>query len=956
MANTNIEAFDDYDQMMSQSESNGWELKLQYAKEFYALREQMALRSNLKELENEISRHRQGTEARMAAEKAYAAKVAQINQEAASRTAAYRAQRYKAASLEEKQQILQDTMQTLQAKMSAIDSELLYRSQRGGELSELEKQQIAQLKAAKLRAEEEYRTVQQQNLQILKSENYKQINAVRENLMNLKYDFTGSIGDLLRSMAQVDVKSLNAGIKKSVAEHKKQLAELEAEYERKKAAGEDTTEIENDIQNMKKDTFKEELAQVVTDAIVQTKSDYDKAFTEAENMLNSYKSHVDARLQGSDKNYDDIMNLISSNVSTSPYVKTQSVIENMKKAVDQGISYNVEQRSFLNTIADKIANTFDAFDSNLTRLIRLQQADTTAARLGMEASLTKFFNNMFQDSSYLSGLSDQVATAILDASSQLSKEASTEFEYIVQKWLGSLASVGMSDSAITNIATGINYLSTGDVTSLSNNNQLQTLFAMSASKAGLNYADLLLNGMNASNTNMLLESMVSYLKEIAENSDSQVVRSAYGDIFNMSLSDMKAISNLTTSDISNISGNVLSYSQMNAELQNQFNEVSNRTALSEKLSNLYSNALFGVAEDMASNPATWAMTKMLDYMQKQNIDMAIPFMNIGGFGVDLNTSVQDIMKLGVGLGQAFSLIGNIVQGLGSHGGMDLDNWNATETTTRGSGMSFTTASALGATSGSTYVTNNSSEDMKYSALSTATDDAESSASITNKNHTPEHSFDEFYDTTVDESAGSVNSQDVKLKENNEENAIYAKDARMNFLDTALITHDSLLNEQMNLLFGNMALTEKGILNVYDSNLSWLLTNTIIDSTTLRVQDVNLLMVADKLIANLSTIRVRPEGTSLPVHIASAAETAKLMSSSVSISPGSKIEIDKATLVKAFKEAMGYGEREQAQSIGDLIEGLKNGSIVVKIGNEPGRRIQVDTEASGTSGYTSTINW
>jgi hypothetical protein len=179
---------------------------------------------------------------------------------------------------------------------------------------------------------------------------------------------------------------------------------------------------------------------------------------------------------------------------------------------------------------------------------------------------------------------------------------------------------------------------------------------------------------------------------------------------------------------------------------------------------------------------------------------------------------------------------------------------------------------------------------------------------------------------------------------------------MQFFETDLLTHDTTLNEQFALLFGTTPLTEKGILNVYDSNLGWLLAPTIIEGTAIRVHDDSTSLLADKIITSLSTINVRPEGTALAVHIASASDTAKLMNNTVSLAAGSKVEIDKATLVKAFKEAMGYGEREQAKSIGDLIDGLIDGSIVVRIGNEPGRRIQVDTEATGTSVYTSTINW
>jgi hypothetical protein len=69
----------------------------------------------------------------------------------------------------------------------------------------------------------------------------------------------------------------------------------------------------------------------------------------------------------------------------------------------------VEQRAFLQTMTDKIATTFNAFDSNLLKIIRIQQEDSTVYRMGAEAQLTKFFNSNFQDSTYMSDVYDTVS-------------------------------------------------------------------------------------------------------------------------------------------------------------------------------------------------------------------------------------------------------------------------------------------------------------------------------------------------------------------------------------------------------------------------------------------------------------------------------------------------------------------------------------------------------------------
>lgn len=683
------------------------------------------------------------------------------------------------------------------------------------------------------------------------------------------------------------------------------IQNLYYESEKAKASGDKSKawEVEKEIAKQEAKRNAEEIKKAVVEGVTKSMN---TAFKEAETILTTYKSTIDARLQGSERNYKDMMNTITTNLSINPYVQTQEVVKKMKEAVDKGIAYNVEQRAFLDTVSEKIANTFDAFDSNLMRLVRLQQADSTAARLGMEASLTKFFNNMFEDTTYLEDLSDAVSGALIDASSQLNKEQSAEFEYIVQKWLGSLYSLGMSQGSLTTIAQGLNYLGTGDVKSLASNTPLQTLFAMSAANAGLEYSDLLLNGLNASNTNKLLESMVKYLKDIAENSDNQVVRAAYGDVFNMSLSDMKAISNLTASDITNISANALSYAGMNSELSNQFGQLSKRLSLPEMVSNLYNNAVFGVASDLVNNPITYAMWKMLDFMDQNNIDMNIPFVSAMGTGVDINASVQDIMRLGLGVAGTASLVGNIFKGLsgaGFSGGNLGAAWNATETTKRGSGMTFAKGTVLGETSGSTYFSNASSSDMRNSALNTATSDAEETSKITNKNNKAEYTFDDFYNAVIGEKAESF-----------------------------VTTHDSLLAQVFN--------TTDNYLSTYNSSLE------------------GLISYAGELQESKNSIPIKTlEDEEISIRINSIAPGVELGNSVVSLAPGSTVKIDKQTLVSAFKEALGYDKKdEQVKNVGDLMEALADGSIVVKIGNESGKRLQVDTEWTGTSGYASAINW
>ena len=295
------------------------------------------------------------------------------------------------------------------------------------------------------------------------------------------------------------------------------------------------------------------------------------------------------------------MNAVGSN----PYVKLADLLKNASAAVEHGIAYNVEQRAFLETIRDDIATTFDAFDASLLRIIRLQQNDTTAARMGLEASLTQLFNNYFKDTSYLNNAFDTVSSNLTEAIAQMGAEEGTAFEYTVQKWLGSLYSVGMSDSAVSNIANALGMLGSGNVSGLSGNSAMQNLIVMAASRIGLSYADMLTEGLDADTTNKLLASMVEYLQEIAD-SDNKVVKSQYAEIFGMTAADLVAIKNLGTT-VSSLTKDTLTYSGAVSELVNQMNQLPFRLSLGEMTGNAIDNAIYSIGAGIADNPVTYAL-------------------------------------------------------------------------------------------------------------------------------------------------------------------------------------------------------------------------------------------------------------------------------------------------------------------------------------------------------------
>ena len=401
-----------------------------------------------------------------------------------------------------------------------------------------------------------------------------------------------------------------------------------------------------------------------------------------------YQTTVESRLQGSnngqDYKYKDSVNKITKNVAFSGYIKQKDVINNLVKLVDSGVAYNVDSRAFIATVSDKIASSFDAFDNNLLRMIRIQQADTTAARLGMEASLIRLFNEYFSDNSYLSNAFDNVAAAITDAAVLKEKNESLAFEHAVQKWLGALYSVGWSDSAINKIAEGISLIGTGNIDALNNDDALQTLFALSASKAGVSYTDLIQGDLSLDNTNKLLKGMVTYLQEIANNTDTNVVtKSAYANLLGLSTTELRSVQNISESTINSLMETNLDYEGAIKTFVDNANMISKRTHISQVLDTVIDNALMSASTTLASNSGVWGTWMALNIIEDLTGGIDIPAISVMGSGVDLNTTVVALAKTGMaGLGLMGSLLSAL--GNGSFGAnFDIKAWGFEEYTTRG---------------------------------------------------------------------------------------------------------------------------------------------------------------------------------------------------------------------------------------------------------------------------------
>ena len=439
----------------------------------------------------------------------------------------------------------------------------------------------------------------------------------------------------------------------------------------------------------------------------------------------SYQGKVNARLQGSGNDWNSVNNRLNNSVGATPYVKLSKMLENVSAAVEAGIAYNVEQRAFLQTVSENIATTFDAFNANLLRIVRLQQNDSTAARMGLEASLTNLFNTYFSDTSYLSDSFDNVSASLTEAIAQMGTEEGVAFEYAVQKWLGSLYSVGMSDNAISSIATALGQLGSGDVSGLTGNSAMQNLIVMAASRAGLSYADMLTEGLDAETTNTLLSSMVSYLQEIAE-SDNKVIKSQYSQIFGLTSADLVAAKNLG-STVASLAQNTLDYSGAINELYYQMNQLLTRLSVGEMTGNLIDNVKYTLAQGIANNPVTYALWEMTDMVEGLAGGLQLPTISMMGNSFKLNTSLTNLARLGIAGVGLLGNVGTIVNGIGNSfnpSGMltqlGITTNAASNTMTRGGGLGRRQA-VTNQVSSSTTVGNTSGEDYEASLTAQAKD-------------------------------------------------------------------------------------------------------------------------------------------------------------------------------------------------------------------------------------------
>ena len=444
----------------------------------------------------------------------------------------------------------------------------------------------------------------------------------------------------------------------------------------------------------------------------------------------SYRGKIDTRLQGltSGSAWDAINKSITGIAGMSPLLKREDIAKKVDQMVSQGIAFNVEQRAALDVMKDKIATTFDATNSTLLRLVRIQQQDTTAGRLGMESALTAFLNNMYQTTEYMSNVATSIKGSLEEAMSLMTGENALSFEYQIQKWLGSLYSTGMSQEAVNGLGGVLGKLAAGQLEGITQGGQ-GNLVIMAANNAGLSVSDILNNGLNSQTTNQLLDSMVDYLAKIYDQAgESKVIQQQLASVYGMTASDLKAATNLSRSR-SALSRNGLSYGDAVNRLYSMADSMYQRASVSEMLSNAFNNFQYSLAGNIANNPALYAIYSIGSLLQDTVGGINIPTFTVMGNGVDLETTIANLMMSGALAGSIINGIGQLTSA-GSNGGitgrgiLDALKVTGTTTVTRGTSIGLTTASGFGLSESGVMIGNNAGEDVQNKTMTDANGSAQ----------------------------------------------------------------------------------------------------------------------------------------------------------------------------------------------------------------------------------------
>ena len=410
------------------------------------------------------------------------------------------------------------------------------------------------------------------------------------------------------------------------------------EYEKRRRADESESEYQRrlDEKRAKEDEERDRRRlQKLHDGLGSVTSTLTSAIDSSLNTYLDAQQKLAAHLSGSSTtSLTSILDRMQSTLSTTNIVRQENVFNNLGNLVRSGITYNVEQRAFLQTLAQDIDMVFNAQDGSLTQLIRLQNRDLSSNRMAIEYSLQKFLNQNYQTSEYIKGAFSDVSRSLMTAQSTMSSRNAVDFEGTVQTWLGSMYSAGMNSNTVTNLAAALNALGSGDISNLGSG--ISNLVLMGAARAGLDYGALLNSGLDANTTDKLLASITSYMQEMGAN-QSNVVRSQLGNLFGVNITDIIAANNMrsTRGSVSSDIGTLLG-------------DYNNFITFGTGLQNTIANLMWSFGTNIASNQSTLMGYEITNMISKSGL---------GDILFDVGDTLSKGGLLGKAAGTALQLAG-----------------------------------------------------------------------------------------------------------------------------------------------------------------------------------------------------------------------------------------------------------------------------------------------------------
>lgn len=487
------------------------------------------------------------------------------------------------------------------------------------------KDQEVQLKLRKL--ESKYQELEEQHLQRKSKFNINFVQAAKDRVKQFE-------NESKRLQEQLEIQKEILGFAQENTEEYRKAAET-------------ISKLKEDIKTNDVKTAAAEKVAAGSGLIVKTaQSAADSLISRVDGAMNIYSNYmgkIAARLQSldlsSEKTFDKIQGRFSA-LATSPYVNQRTLYENLDRLTSEGISYNVEERAFLASLADKMVNSFDVGNATLTRLIRLYQEDFTQAMLGNEAWLTQMFNMMYEDTSYLKNVDDNILAALTDVMSTMNRSDATAFQFEVQKWLGSLYEVGMSAEALTNIASALNALGTGNASAFESS-AMSTLLNLAIARSDYSLADILTQGLTSDAVNDILKSVVELLIDIKDNTSNQATLNAYAGVMGLSFSDIRGAYNLK-SDLPYLWSQMMNLETAEKEVSSQIQDIANaRTTIQEKINNIIDNIAVATATNIDKTDSEylkWVLGKAL-------VSMGSNIPGVVGMGASVTGYIELIARM-----------------------------------------------------------------------------------------------------------------------------------------------------------------------------------------------------------------------------------------------------------------------------------------------------------------------